>query len=355
MQFLRFTFFILLFFLQVSAVESTKWQTRENFLSHRSLGAACSAIRNQRIDPPCNPAHLDIDRNEIIPEEQEGLLAAQLMLGDTYDYFYKNRDLFESDKKNDLIKDLLTQKETIGLDSSIQFWWKEQGFVFGIEPLRLHSYSEVLNSAYPDIFMEGIYQQDLYFQYGRLIEVPEIHKSYWGVQVRFLDRQIISEHVYLFDALTNLDNYFQVQRQKAILIEPGFAWDLSATDSDWNPMLSIKVGQLGFVDKKIDKLPLKTYGDIGLSFAPTAFSQNFEFGFNYRTHSEREISENFNFASSLSFTWVQIYLGLEKDYQSLGFSTRFRNWSSGIVFQKQKTILESTDRDITFLEFRILI
>lgn len=355
MQFLKLILFSLLTLATAAAAESTKWQTRENFLSHRALGAACTVIRNQRIDPPCNPAHLDIDRQDIIPEEQDGLLAAQFMLGDTYDYFYKNRDLFEADRKNDLIKDLLTQGETIGLDSSIQFWWKQQGLVFGIEPLRLHSYSEVLNSAYPDIFMEGVYQQGLYFQYSRLIESSKIHKSYWGIQVRLLDRQIISEHVYLFDALTNLDNYFQVQRQKVILIEPGFSWDLAEQENDWNPMLSVKIGQLGFVDKKNDKLPLKTYGDMGLSFAPTVFSQNFEFGFSYRTNSEKEIFENFNFASSFSFTWVQVYLGIEKDYQSLGFSTRFRNWSSGIIFQKQKTILESSDRDITYLEFRILI
>lgn len=355
MQFLIFLISLLTISLKSFSLEATNWQNKENFLSHRSLGAACGSIRNQRIDPPCNPAHLDIDRMDVVQDEQDGLLAAQLMLGDTYNYFYKNRDLFNSDTKNSLIKDLLTQKDTIGLDSSLQFWWKQQGFVFGIEPLRLHSYSEVLNSAYPDIFMEGVYQQSMYFQYAHLIEIPEIRKSYWGVQVRLLDRQIIAEHIYLFDALTNLDNYFQVQRQKALLIEPGFAWDLSSKDSDWNPMLSVKFSQLGFVDKKIESLPLKTFADVGISFAPSTFWQNFEFGLNYRTNSEREVSENLSFASSLAVSWVQIYLGAEKDLQSVGLSTRFRNWSSGIIFQKQKAILESKDRDITFLEFRILI
>lgn len=355
MQFLIFLISLLMVSVKSFSLETTNWQNSENFLSHKSLGAACSSIRNQRIDPPCNPAHLDIDRMDVVTDEQEGLLAAQLMLGDTYSYFYKNRDLFNSDTKNNLIKDLLTQKDTIGLDSSLQFWWKQQGFVFGIEPLRLHSYSEVLNSAYPDIFMEGVYQQSVYFQYAHLIEISEISKSYWGVQVRLLDRQIIAEHVYLFDALTNLDNYFQIQRQKAVLIEPGFSWDLSTKDSDWNPMLSVKFSQLGFVDKKVESLPLKTFADIGVSFAPSTFWQNFEFGLNYRTNSEREASENLSFASSLAVSWVQIYLGVEKDLQSVGLSTRFRNWSSGIIFQKKKSILESSDRDITFLEFRILI
>lgn len=355
MPFLILCFGIIAISIKSFSLETTQWQTKENFLSHRALSAACSVIRNQRIDPPCNPAHLDIDRVDLVRDEQEGLLAAQLFLGDTYNYFYKNRDLFNSDSKNSLIKDLLTQKETIGLDSSVQFWWKQQGFVFGVEPLRLHSYSEVLNSAYPDIYMEGVYQQDVYFQYAHLIEIPNLHKSYWGVQVRLLDRQIIAEHAYLFDALTNLDNYFQVQRQKAVLIEPGFAWDLSSNESDWNPLLSIKFSQLGFVDKKIEALPLKTYADMGISLAPSVFLQNFEFGINYRTNSEREFSENLSFASSLAVSWVQIYLGAEKNLQSMGLSTRFRNWSSGILFQKQKTILESSDRDVTYLEFRILI
>lgn len=367
MQLLIKTGILIIFFWELSSFAvQTDWQKHENFLSHRALGAACNSIRNIRIDPPCNPAFLgqtSADANQdqeptssIVQEELDGLLAAQFLLGDTYDYFYKNRALFDDPNKRDLVAELLSQKGSVGLESSVQMWWKQNPFVFGIEPLRLHSYSEVINSAYPDIYMEGIYQQSFYFQYGTNIRNTFLNQdTFLGIQVRFLERQVISEHFYLFDALTNLDDYFQVQKQKAILIEPGFSWDLSGENSEWNPMLNAKFSQIGYVDHKIESLPIKTYADFGISIAPSIFSKNFETAINYRTNSDKEVIQNLSLASSLSVSWVQIYLGIEKDTQSIGVSTRFRNWSSGIIFQKQKSLLEGTARDISFLEFRILI
>jgi hypothetical protein len=390
MQLLIKVGFLIIFFFGLSSIAiQTDWQKQENFLSHRALGAACNSIRNIRIDPPCNPAFLGQNTEDtsqvhehelvnqdhrtvtmkaqqpfvvqgqrpvIIQEELDGLLAAQFLLGDTYDYFYKNRALFDDPNKRDLVAELLSQKGSVGLDSSVQMWWKQNPFVFGIEPLRLHSYSEVINSAYPDIYLEGIYQQSFYFQYGTNIKNTFLNQdTFLGIQVRFLERQVISEHFYLFDALTNLDDYFQVQKQKAILIEPGFSWDLSSENSEWNPMLNAKFSQIGYVDHKIESLPIKTYADFGISIAPSVFSKNFETAINYRTNSDKEVIQNLSLASSLSVSWIQIYLGIEKDTQSIGVSTRFRNWSSGIIFQKQKSLLEGAARDISFLEFRILI
>ena len=361
MQLLAWALFFVHLCWQLSTVAAsigavqTNWQQQDNFLSHRSLGAACNAIRNIRIDPPCNPAFLGLD-SEGVPEEREGLLSAQLLLGDTYKYFYKNRDLFNESDKRALIEELFSHRGSVGLDSSIQLWWKENPFVIGIEPLRLHSYSEVINSAYPDIFMEGIYQQSLFFLYGTSFKSSSLNKNpLLGIKVSLLERQIISEHFYLFDALNNLDDYFQVKKQKAIMIEPGFSWDLSDENSEWNPLLSLKFSQIGFVDQKIDSLPMKTYADFGLSIAPTVFSKNFETAINYRTNSDKELLQNLSLAFSLSLTCLQIYLDLEKETSSLGLSTRWRNWSSGIIFQQQKTLLEGSAKEISFLEFRILI
>lgn len=320
----------------------------ENFLSHRSLGAACSAVRNVRIDPACNPAFLA----RVQEEEEDGVLAAQLFLGDTYKYFYKNRDLFDDKNKRTLIEDILSQDEPVGFQGGAQLWWKQPGLVVGIQPMRLQYYSEVQNSAYPDIFVEGVYEQSIFFQFAKQFT----DTTSLGLQIRLLDRQVIAERFYLFDALPQLDDYFQVKRQKAILLEPGMAWDLGDESHTWNPALSFKVSQTGYVDRKITEVPItKPILDFGASIAPAALDEQLELALNYRANSERTALENISLGTSLSLRVLQIYLGLEKDTQSFGLSSRFRNWSSGFIYQKTRSVLSREMRDISYLEFRILI
>lgn len=335
---------------------STGWQLEDNFLSHRGLRRGCSAIRNIRIDPPCNPAFLGLLREDPIIEETEGLLAAQLMIGDNFQYFYKNRDLLSGANKQKMISDLLSQKEPVGFEAEAQMWWKQNSWVFEFKPARLHSYSEVVNSAYPNVLVEGAFQQAISAMWGTRSSGPGIEgRTYFGFQMQYLERQVVYENIYLFEALPRLDDYFRVQKQRAFLLEPGLSFDLGDIDSDWNPQLSFKLSQLGIADRNIESLPLKPILDIGYSIAPALFYRNFELAFNYRPNSEKEPINNMTLSSSASYTWVQVYFGLENEAQSLGFATRFRNWSSGLTFQQEKSPLEGRFRRITFLEFKILI
>lgn len=317
--------------------------TAQAFLSHKVLGQACSAIRNIKIDPSCNPAFAGV-------KQEYEVFAANFYIGDNYEYFYKNRDLFSESHKKAIITEILTEKDPIGVESSGHLWWRQTSFVFGIEPMHLYYQSEVINTAYPKVYADAGFEQSLFFHYGRHVE-----NTLFGIQFKFYDRQIVHEELFLFEALPDLDNYFKVQRQNVFLIEPAIAWDLSDIHSDWNPMLSARFSDLGFTNKKIESHPLIAQFDLGASVNPNSFNNNLEFALNYRVNTEKKFLDNLSVGSSFYSKWLQVYLGLQNEQQSIGFATRFRNWTSGMMVQRSKTYLSKTPRDTIFLEFRILI
>jgi hypothetical protein len=314
------------------------------FLSHKATGRACFTLRNIKIDPSCNASFNGFD------QDYEAF-GANFFIGDNYHYFYKNRDLFDDKNKKTLISEILSEKEPIGVSSQMNLWWRQTSFTAGIQPLNLFYQSEVLNSAYPRVYVDAGFSQKAFFQYGKKFD----NKTLFGFQFQIIDQQIVHEDLYLFEALPQLDDYFTTERQNLFLIEPSFSWDLSDNNNSWNPLLTAQISNLGFASKKIESRPLKTQFNLGASIAPQVFDQNWETSIAYNIDTEKDFLDNWSLGTAFYVRWLQIYGGLEKNAASAGLSTRFRNWTSGIMLHRSRNVLDKNFRDAIYLDFRILI
>lgn len=329
-----------------------------SFLSHRVLGANCSGFRSLRTEIPCNPSLITLrDESEQITYFEDSLFGLNVFFGDDYETLYKNRELLKSEDKLLLAQSLLGEPDAVRFQGSGLVWLRMPYFVVWYQPLRWTYFSNVQNPAYPMISVHAMQESNLAAAWGGVLD----KNLKMGVQFRYFERTFVHEEFLLFDAIPEIENYFQSKKQKGFLIEPGFSYNVEET-SDlirfWKPMLSFNMTNLGWVDNKYEFAPMKPIGDLGLSVSPKAPVGELEFGLNYRVIGPIEKHRTARVGAQYRLGVASALLAYEVDQWSAGLSSAYKNISAGIMYERNKisdSLGEKNHQDSVSVEFRFIL
>jgi hypothetical protein len=327
------------------------------FISHQVLGSSCSHFRSLRSEVPCNPAFLTLrDEQEEIQYFEDSIFGLNIAFGDDYETLYKNRDLLTQEDKYQLAQSLLKEPEAVRFQGSGQIWLRMPYFAVWYQPLRWTYFSSVINSSYPDIAVHAMQESQLAAQWGGRVD------EHWqaGVQVRLVDRKFIHEEFNLFDAIPNIENYFQVKKQKLILLEPGFAYRVSGDPwSDyWQPTLSANLTHLGWADEKYEFMPLQPVTDFGFSVLPQISYGELEIAINLRASSEVKVDKTAGLGLQYRLGVASVLAGYARDQWSVGLSSAYKSLNAGIMYERREVSDFRGDQsydDSASVEFRLML
>lgn len=363
---MRLLILALLFFTSTSFAESVlktgALHLFENgdrsFLSHSVLGPVCSSIRSIRAEPTCNPALLGEEQSDF--EKSVGLLpngvfGTNLFFGDDYETLYKNRDLISGNDKLQLAQSLLSETKPIRFEASLLMWYRTEKLAVSYQPMRWTYFSDVRNQSYPDVAIHGMQEQSIQAQFGGFL-----NQSFRaGAQLRFLDRKFVYEEFNLFQAIPTIEQQFHVRTQRAIFIEPGVAYEINQSEEvkDWQPLISLHLSQLGWVDRNYDDVPVEPILDAGTSVSPPIGFGDLEIGLNYRMTTNVSQQRKFRVATLYRLALAEFYAGYDVDEWSAGFSSTFRAFSAGLMYKRTQLGVPSgrAFEDSSFVEFRLVM
>lgn len=328
---------------------------QHRFLSHTSLGVACGAFRNFTWEPECNPAFLgDND------DDSENVFGANIYFGNDYPVVYKNRDLISGNNKSDLLKSLLLEKDPIQFDAASQLWYRGSSWVIAYQPIAVSYFSDVNNQAYPQIAVHALQEQSVMLQYGGFVD--QSLQLRMGLQIRYVDRSLVHEEFYFFDAVPNLDNYLISKKQHAFWIEPSVAFSLYQDEEErskhWNPTFSVQFMQTGFVDKNYEGVPTRPISDLGFSISPDLEDGHLQLGLGYRALSEIKSDQKLRLALNYGLGLVDFFTSADNDDFAFGLKTTYQSFSLGLSLTRN--LISNFDnqqqtKDSAHVEIHILL
>jgi hypothetical protein len=224
---IKFIIFSFLFFQIGEAVEVPRDLRggQVGFVS-RTLGAGCRAFDVPSDVLPCNPAHLAKNR--------ERTFSADLTFGNDISYSDEARKLIRGEADKATVSKLFSERKTADLQSQIEFGYVASNFGFSITPLGVNYRSLFRNSSLPEVSVFA--SQD---QAARMQLASYMGSSLsWGLQLRYLQREVISRRFFLTDALAeDGEKLFQPERQTMFFVEPSIMY--ASDDSVHRPEVSL--------------------------------------------------------------------------------------------------------------------
>lgn len=321
------------------------------FLQAAVLGPVCSGLRSLKKSPACNPSMLGENQ-----EEGSSVFGANVFGGTDWDLYRRNQDILAEKDKSALAQSLLAETKPVRAEGSVLLWWRGETLAVSYQPFRVAYFSSVRNQSYPDLSLLGVQEQSLQVQAGGFVT----DNWRFGLQARGLDRRFVYEDFNVFTALPELEQKFQVRRQKALFLEPGLAYEMNQTEEfrQWRPLFSLNISQLGWVDKSYDEIPIQPLSDFGLSVSPPVSEGDLEVGLNYRWTVQTSLERRIRLGSVYKWAGLELTGGIDADQWGLGASTEIFKSRLGLMYQRsqisQSGGLKSFDES-TFLEFRMTL
>jgi hypothetical protein len=294
-------------------------------LMQMGLGSLCSVMTQNATDLPCNPA--------LLPESEDSTFATSLMLGDDYDLVSKNRDLFDGKDKVKLAENILSEKDPIRLEGASYIWWRSPYFSVSLEPIRLTYFSRVRNQAFPEIAVQAMQEQSLQVQIAGFLN----KNLSLGFSLRGVERKIVQEEFNLFDALTHVDDYFEVKTQRALWLQPGISYLFDDEETrEWHPRVSFLVSQLGYVDHNYDNIITEPYIDAGISVTPPALWGEWEWALNYRWLRTPDFQRKFRLGTQYHLGFLNLLAAYDRDEWDAGIMAQVKFLSISVLWKQQK-------------------
>jgi hypothetical protein len=175
----------------------------------RALGMGCRAFDVAADVLPCNPAHLAKNR--------ERTFSTSLSFGNDITYSAEAKKLIDGKADKETIKNLFGERKTSDLQSQIEMGYAASNFGFAITPLGLNYRSLFRNSSLPEITVFASKDQSARAQIASYLG----SSLSWGLQLRYLEREVIARQFFLTDALAEGgESLFQPERQTLFFVEP---------------------------------------------------------------------------------------------------------------------------------------
>ncbi len=297
----------------------------------QTMGATCFTFDLGADSLPCNPAYM--------AKEREKNLKAQIFVGNNISYLNEAVDIAKGRADQQTIQSLFSKRESSELEGTLELAYLAETFGIAYEPFRVTYYSQFRNPALPEVTLFASLEDSARFQVASYTE----NDLYWGLQVRYLHRQIIASRFFLTDILAeNRDVYLTPQDQKYLFFEPGFLY--SNDNNSWRPQVSFNLINLGLRngDTNISD-PVPEY-HLGAGIAPDVGWGHWGWAIDAGWHRDiDEPIEIFTLGSYYEIGILRLFGSLAKEANGAGFTVNFGHVNLGLSYSAKTEKIDATE------------
>lgn len=302
----------------------------QSSVEHALLSNSCFFIKNIRYSTLCNPAFL--------PLTEEKRFSFNFMVGEDYQQLTDNEDLIKGDRRKELITHLITEKESLRLESALQMYFIVPTFSFSIEPAKWTYFSEVINSSYPDLAVHAMQEQSLQMQLGTSLN----ENSSLGVNFILSQRKYVHEQVNIFDAVVDTDSYFHVREEKLLVAEPAFHYEFNNIGKDsMSKSFDFIITNTGWRSGDILPESARPGYLLGFNISPKLNYGNLDLTLNYFTDLSTFDFENVHFGTVFALKHYSLLMDLSKNHYAIGTISNYYLFKTSLMFRRK--ILEPLD------------
>lgn len=306
-------------------------------LSWQVLGSTCTAFQKTPDSLPCHPAFTASDR-------AGKKIRGHLRFSDHFQNWGETQRIIRGDADRSDLEKVFQEKESSSLQASFEFSYLQENLGLSVQPGRWVYISQIENPSLPLVHLLAYQEQNFRMQLGSFIEGPWS----WGVEVRPFRRQVVSQDFFVTDVLVeNGSDILKPQTQNGVAIEPGMIYEVQ--DSSLNPKFSFLLQQWGYLDRKIEGLPLSPKGIFAGSMNPSQIWGDLQLGASLTASSETKSSWDL-LQTSVSWTLDygravgQYMLGLSKERQVFASAFLFQGLQTALQYSQEKNL----NRVVTF-------
>jgi hypothetical protein len=303
----------------------------------KSLGGVCNTINTVQDLLPCNPA--------MLADQGETTFTTQFFLGNNVSYVEEVAELLGGKRQASTLRRLFNEEKQVQMEGNIEAAFKTELFGLSFSPYRLTYYSYVRNQALPMIALHVMQEQSLKLSFASFVEED------WavGLQSRLVKRRFIAVDLSLTDVIGEQnEDFLPRQDQNVLFLEPGIWYRPEAggelAQSDWSPVFSATVTNLGFADEKNESLALDPIFNVGLGAVYEGEWGQSGLGLNYAFNSDY-ISEldPLSVGASLGLGVTQFTASLSNLGYALGALIHFDGLRASITLEEARVNLAPGD------------
>lgn len=289
----------------------------------RTLGGVCYSMDPGHQALPCNPA--------FIAREGGDEFKAEFFLGNNIAYLNDVTDLLAGQGDEGSVRRLFAQSRGSELEAQFEADYRRPTWGFGLTPYRVVYYSFVRNHSLPVVTVLAAQEQTLRGQLGGYIG----DDWSWGVQLRGVNRRLISQTFALTDVLVeNGMDTLTPERQNAFYVEPGLLKEW--TDEPWKPQFTMAITQLGYVDHKIEDFPASPELHVGGAVQAPIEIGRWALGADVALGSKTKTwSDPLRLGTSYEVGMTRLEASLGRSDQSFGFLLRYGWGTGGITYNSR--------------------
>ncbi len=225
-------------------------------LAIQSLGAACFSFDVSADTLPCNPA--------FVAMQQEQSFRANIFGDNNISHLNDTVALVQGTGQQSNVQNLFSSRSNSQFDTRIEAAYLNHDFGLSYEPFGVSYLSSFRNPALPQITLFASVENSVRLQLASFASASDV---YLGVQIRYLDRQIIASRFFLTDLLAEGgSSLVKAQEQQYYFLEPGIVY---APKSDfWNPQVTFNFINWGAHVNSIAATDPSPEAHLGFSVSP---------------------------------------------------------------------------------------
>lgn len=298
----------------------------------RTLGGVCYAMDPGQQALPCNPAFIARDGDDDFK--------AEFFVGNNIAYLGDVSDLLAGEGDAGSVRRLFSQTRASEMETQFEADYRRPTWGFGFTPYRIVYYSFVRNHALPVVTVLAAQEQAVRGQFGAYMG----DDWSWGVQLRAVNRRLISRTFTLTDVLVeDGSRLLEPDRQNAFYFEPGLLKEW--TGERWRPQFTVAITQLGAVDRKIEDFPASPELHLGGAVHAPIELGRWELGADVALSSAtKQWGDPLRLGTSYEIGMTRLDASVSRSDQTFGFLLRY-GWATGGITYNSRWVENWLGRD----------
>jgi hypothetical protein len=309
-----------------------------NGLAIQALGNTCFSFNVGADTLPCNPAFMAF--------QQDQNFKANLFGGNNIAHLGDAIALVQGNGQQSNVQNLFSSRNNSEFDASVEGAYLNHNFGLAYEPFRINYFSIFRDPALPQITLFASLENSVRMQLASFTS----NDFSVGLQIRYLDRQIIASQFFLTDLMAeNGTTLLNSQEQQYYFLEPGVLY--APKNEDWRPQVSFSLINWGLhVDGNAMTDPIPE-AHLGFSVSPTVGWGRWGWAIDSSwNQSNVNAIDAFTLGTYYQMGILKAFGSLSTTSSGLGFSVLYDHFNLGISYT---STLESLDADTSVLSQRV--
>ena len=308
---------------------SRTFESQHESLIVRSLGFACLGLEDVSDGILCNPA--------MTPKAKKGNLKVEGLISNGYGNLGKIKKFLSNSIDENLVNELFDSQQVLQTETSVDVMFTSPYLNARFSPVSYKFFSVAKNVANPDIELFAVEEKDLTFQSGFSLGEFDL-----GLEIQKRDWKFIRSRFKLYDLLSEAGkDAVKPKDQSGLFLNPALNYNLN---NQFKTVFSIKLVNLGWVNKYYEEFQHPTELQYGVSVTPNIYYGQLTFLLDYKSLSNSDSDfDKLHFGTHYKFGAMNLGFGIDNNGTSFGVFYGLEQINASILFSTTELPWKSSE------------